>query len=84
MTGSFARSGKWGREISCDDNPERHELKSELGVRSSAVDDRNLLFGARPESLKTHSVRRLRVSYQQIDSDSGREKPPPFAILCKY
>jgi len=45
--------------------------------------DRNLLFGVRRELLKTGSISRLRASYQHLDSESDKEKQPPFATLGK-
>ena len=40
-------------------------------------------MGARRELLKTGSISRLRASYQQLDSESDKEKQPPFATLGK-
>jgi len=47
----------------------------------SGPSDRNLLFGSRRESLKPGSISRLRASYQQLDSESEKQKQAPFAIL---
>ena len=40
-----------------------------------------MLLGARRELLKSGPINRLRASYQQLDSESDKEKQPPFAIL---
>ena len=45
--------------------------------------DRNLFFGSRRESLKPGSISRLRVSCQQLDSESDKEKQPPFVSLAR-
>jgi hypothetical protein len=42
--------------------------------------DRNLLFGSRRESLKPGSISRLRVSCQQLDSESDKEKQPHSSL----
>ncbi len=39
----------------------------------ASMNDRNLLFGARRELLKTGSISRLRASYQQLESESDKK-----------
>jgi hypothetical protein len=54
-----------------------------MSVRLLLTDnDRNLPFGSRRESLKPGSISRLRASCQQLDSESDKEKQPPFVTLA--
>ena len=46
------------------------------------INDRNLRFGSRRESLKPGSISRLRASCQQPDSESDKEKQPPVVTLA--
>src|SRR5215510_6936339 len=57
-------------------------LTKHLWRQVFSANDRNLLFGSRRESLKPASISRLRASCQQLDSESDKEKQPPFVTLA--